>query len=64
MPLTSYRICWLPDRGADAGQPCLWRHPNLFLEEVAMDILCVALILAFFAVAAAFVRGCHKLEEE
>jgi hypothetical protein len=29
-----------------------------------MDILAVALILLFFAIAAAFVRGCHKLEEE
>lgn len=29
-----------------------------------LDLICVALTLAFFAVAAAFVRGCEALERE
>ena len=28
------------------------------------DLLCVAVIIVFFAVGAAFVRGCERLERE
>jgi hypothetical protein len=35
------------------------------LEDVAMlDLLAVVLTVVFFAVAAAFTRGCEKLERE
>jgi hypothetical protein len=28
------------------------------------DLLCLAVIIVFFAVGAAFIRGCEKLENE
>jgi len=28
------------------------------------DLICIALVVAFFAVAALFVRGCEALERE
>ena len=60
----------MPETETDAGQPS-GTHAvgdggiqTSSLEDRTMDIFAVALILVFFAVAAAFVRGCHKLEEE
>jgi len=29
-----------------------------------LDLLCVALVIAFFAIAAALARGCETLERE
>jgi hypothetical protein len=45
--------------------PCRARPGALDEETCEMfDLICIAMAVLFFGVAALFVRGCHALEKE